>query len=137
MIDKTKVCLLPKGISGWDLTNEEILSKYLLFETSEKIEISIPFRYKGKCYSSGWTKPKEKIAIVREFTENSGVDVEYESEITCPFCGDTNNDSCEVGESEEKEICSTCGSEFSWEREVEITYSSTPVKKFEIKTIED
>ena len=132
---KTKVCLLPKNVHGFNLTNDELVDKYLLFETNEEIDVGIPFKYKGKCYSVGWTKPKDKMAMAREFIEKSGETVNFAGEITCPYCENVSSNSW-AGNSEDKEICDICGSVFSWVREIkEVNYSSQPIKKFEIKAI--
>ena len=63
-----KVCLC-KGITVWDMKAEDIVKDYLLFETEQNIDIGIPFKHKGKCYSSGLIMPKEKIVIAEEFQE--------------------------------------------------------------------
>jgi len=136
-----KVCLMKDNSSSWNLTSEELIEKYFFFETNEKIDIGVPFKYQGKCYHAGCIRrikkaPKDQIAMVRKFTEKSGETVNFEGEITCPYCKHTIGDSWELGDSEEKQICDVCGSVFSWEREVEVTYSSAPVEKFEIQEIQ-
>lgn len=55
-------------------------------------------------------------------------------DITCPHCGEFNSDSWECDDSDENVLCGTCGSTFSYTREVEVTYNSTIVKRNEIIT---
>ena len=52
------------------------------------------------------------------------IDHEFTSEIVCPHCGYEFSDSWESPNSGEM-ICCECDSEFTFEREVEITYSTT------------
>jgi DNA-directed RNA polymerase subunit RPC12/RpoP len=65
------------------------------------------------------------------------IDHEYTEEITCPHCGYAYHDSWEYGShsehheydnmSDEME-CEQCEKEFTWSRNVEVTYSSQPKK---------
>ena len=49
--------------------------------------------------------------------------------ITCPYCGYENADSWEADESDDHYECPNCGSYFSYEREVIISYYSSPIEK--------
>ena len=132
-----KVCLC-KGITVWDMKAEDIVKDYLLFETEQNIDVGIPFKHKGKCYSSGLIMSKEKIVIAEEFQEKEEPkNVNFEGEITCPYCGSPESDSWERSDSENEEICGICGSTFSWIREVEVTYSSQLGKKHLIEDAEE
>lgn len=51
--------------------------------------------------------------------------------ITCPYCGYENADSWEAEESDDHYECPNCGSYFSYEREVSVSYYSSPIKKNE------
>mgnify|MGYP001025302274 CR=1 FL=1 len=51
--------------------------------------------------------------------------------ITCPYCGYENADSWEADESDDHYECPNCGSYFSYEREVSISYYSSPIEKNE------
>lgn len=132
----TKICLLDKSYRSFDKTSEELL-KNLLIDTNEKVECGDQFKYKGKFYTVVRSRPKEDIAICKEFIYKDRTNYCNEDEITCPYCGYTNPNSWESGESEDREICDMCGSTFSWEREVEVSYNSTPIQKNELKEIED
>lgn len=50
-------------------------------------------------------------------------------EITCPHCGSESSDSWEASDSDDNHDCEVCGSVFSYERQIEVTYSSTIVKR--------
>jgi len=57
------------------------------------------------------------------------MDYEYQEEITCPYCGDKNIDSWEVGKGINEgdlgeQECDNCGKKFIVERHLRITYSS-------------
>lgn len=59
---------------------------------------------------------------------------EYTSYITCPYCGDENIDSWEVGKGVNdgdlgEQECGNCGKKFTAERECEITYSTYKIKE--------
>ncbi|EXY06149.1 hypothetical protein P4I81_30240 [Bacillus cereus] len=56
-------------------------------------------------------------------------DVEYEEHLTCPYCGEKDVDAWERSQDNDKIDCSTCGSEIEYSREVEITYSTKPIKR--------
>ena len=56
------------------------------------------------------------------------LNIHGEDEITCPICGCRESDSWEHAIDNDTKICSDCGSEFEWSREVEITYSSQATK---------
>ena len=130
----SKICLLDKTYHSFDKTTEELL-KTLLVESKEKIGCGDQFQYKGKFYTVESSRPKEDIAVCREFKYEDKTDYCNEGEITCPYCGLPKMDSWECGESEEREICDVCGSIFSWEREVEVTYYSKPIQKNELKEL--
>ena len=51
--------------------------------------------------------------------------------ITCPYCGYENADSWEADESDDHYECPNCGSYISYEREVSISYYSSPIEKNE------
>jgi len=89
---------------------EDIVKDYLLFETEQNIDIGIPFKHKGKCYSSGLIMPKEKIVIAEEFQEKEEPkNVNFEGEITCPYCGSPESDSREdVSEKYNELIFAVC-----------------------------
>ena len=56
-------------------------------------------------------------------------EVNHSNEITCPHCGSEVSDSWECSDSDDNYSCDTCGSVFSYEREVEVTYNSTIVSR--------
>ncbi|WP_243765414.1 hypothetical protein [Bacillus arachidis] len=56
-------------------------------------------------------------------------DVEYENHLTCPYCGGKNYDAFELSEDNDTINCGKCGSEIEYSREVEVTYSTRPVKR--------
>jgi len=47
----------------------------------------------------------------------------FEDEITCPYCGFVFCDSCEKP-LDGVQVCDECGKKFSYERVIDVTYSS-------------
>jgi transcription elongation factor Elf1 len=76
---------------------------------------------------------KSEFTEVKEIKIKEGEDCDFESNITCPYCGHQNIDSWESNDSEDEETCGRCGGVFSYQRDVEVTYSSSPVRAPEIK----
>ena len=131
------VCVCKSG-EYFNMSPQEIKNKFFLFNLDRDVEFSEPFKRYGKFYHSCCRMPKDKIWIVEEFTPKKDEDVyEWceEREITCPYCGNQNNDSWEAGDGEEEQECANCSSTFSWQKELNITYTSQPVKKHKIKGI--
>ena len=58
-------------------------------------------------------------------------DVYCSDNITCPNCGQEDRDSWEAPDSDDEKYCEVCGSVFSYERNIEITYSSSVVERNE------
>jgi len=59
------------------------------------------------------------------------LDYTQEDEITCPYCGDKNTDSWEVGRNINdgdigEQECDSCGKKFTASRNMSITYTSYP-----------
>lgn len=74
--------------------------------------------------------PKNNLIGVREIQlQSKPEDVEYEEHLTCPYCGEKDVDAWERSQDNDKIDCSMCGSEIEYSREVEITYSTKPIKR--------
>lgn len=95
-----KVWLLAERLT---LDFRDIINSSLLFETALKIEIGVPFKYNGKCYNVRSIRHKDNIACVQEFVEKEK-ECNFEREVTCPYCGTSDSDSWERGDSEDEEI---------------------------------
>jgi uncharacterized Zn finger protein len=52
------------------------------------------------------------------------IDHSYTEEIVCPHCGDEWQDSWECGDNDEFVECEECGKFFSYERDIDVTYST-------------
>ena len=126
-----------RGVEYFRMIPQEIKDKFFLFETEKDLDIGMPFKFEGVCYSGACKMPKDKIIIVHEFSpaEDKVEEAYGERNITCPYCGDENVDSWEMGSDDGEEECQTCGSTFSWQREVSVTYNSQPVRLQEIVEI--
>ena len=60
----------------------------------------------------------------------------YTNEITCPYCG-CEIESWEMDDEDEEHICENCGSTFSYQRDVTVSYCSQPVKKADVIRLEE
>ena len=119
-----------------DRNTADLKRNYYLFETDDEVRIQEPFKYNGKYYTARGLRPQEGLALVEQFYPNPEPEEMWgENNITCPYCGEENIDSFEMPNSEDEHECSECGSKFSYERVVDVTYTMTPVSKFEIKEI--
>jgi hypothetical protein len=59
----------------------------------------------------------------------------FEKYITCPYCGHQNKDSWECTNDDGEIDCGACGSTFFYERIVDVSYSTSPIKPINIITI--
>lgn len=92
-------------------------------------------------FPDGIVEIQGKLARVCTLTSDDSVYIEYiksipkedevsfSNNITCPYCGSEDHDSWEAADSDDGSQCDTCGSVFSYEREVEVTYSSKIVER--------
>ena len=98
--------------------DESIAKKFQQF-------IKDDIKYSPSLYSK---KHKFILCKIFEFKGKDDIDCEYTSEITCPWCGYIQQDSWERID-EGNDICSCCGSIFSYERFVTIDYCTDRIKK--------
>lgn len=113
---------------GFDESKIEIVAT-----TEKEVSCDDVLRINGKTYSVFRLNRKHGFAEIEEITIGEGEDKYYEDEITCPYCGYVHSDSYEYSDSDDNHKCGQCGGIFSYERNVEVTYSSTPVKAPEVK----
>ncbi len=70
-----------------------------------------------------------------EKKDGEDFDTDYMDETVCPYCGEENGDSWELGigggnqNQEGATHCGSCGKLFRWERHHEVTYSTTKVEE--------
>ena len=55
--------------------------------------------------------------------------IHLSNNITCPHCGSEDSDSWEASDSDDESHCETCGSVFSYARNMEVTYSSSIIER--------
>ena len=90
----------------------------------------------GEYYAVGVLDRKNNIAGCREINLNVEPEPEeYESELTCPYCGYKDRDSWELSNDEDEHTCGRCHAVISFERVVTVEYSSYPVRPPEIVTV--
>ena len=99
------------------------------------------------CFPNGLVYIQGKLARCCSFdTKNDFLTIEYvnnpidedeifqHDEIKCPYCGIEKSDSWECSD-DGSEICDTCGSEYEYERIVDVSYTTTIKKKNEKITV--
>jgi hypothetical protein len=104
---------------------------------TDDVKIGTPVEYNGKLYSFMRISPVVGFAvahIAKKPGRPSGRDAE---EITCPYCGHEYSDSWDRRESSNDEYCSICGGTFSYERIVDVTYRTRPVKRKAAKKVRE
>ncbi len=125
IIDESKI---PKERRyGIDDHYEDIQSDLLV--ESDVIEGLTPFTHNGYLYSPCSYSRQYGYAVYSKKIVEEEIDSDYTSEIVCPYCGYTQGDSWELPDNSDEEICQGCNSKFSYERNVEVTYSSTKIEK--------
>jgi Zn ribbon nucleic-acid-binding protein len=109
----------------------------VLFELpDDQVDISSVILFNGQHYRVCMISQKKGFVGVKETEYNvDGKEYDFEQYITCPYCGHQDKDSWEVSEDDGKIECGACGSEFSYERIVDVSYSTRPIKPTEVKTI--
>ncbi len=74
----------------------------------------------------------ERVKNQSVFVDGEDPEEQYGTDnIICPYCGYENADSWEADESDDHYECPNCGSYFSYEREVSVSYYSRPIEKSE------
>ena len=56
-------------------------------------------------------------------------EISFSENITCPHCGNENGDSWEASDNDDECYCENCGSVFSYERDITVTYSSKIIER--------
>lgn len=108
--------------------SDEITNYPFLCELNEDINNLGLLDLNGKHYCVCRLNYKENTGLVELITlKEEPEDMLYEDEITCPYCGDEHSDSWEMADDDSHYECGTCGGIFSYQRDVEVTYNSSPV----------
>lgn len=116
-------------------TDYDYAADVVLFEINED-DIADVLLFNGRYYRVCMTSPKHGVIGVEETYYNvAGEEYFREQYITCPYCGHQNQDSWEVSGDDGETDCGACGSTFSYERIVDVSYSTSPIKATEVKTV--
>ncbi len=104
-------------------------SRSHLFRCEDHYRCDVCGTKKNLCYrSKGLTCDACHAEIARKQVEAFDGDVDYMSEIICPWCGDARSDSWEDSD-EDTHYCENCENEYSHTRNVEVTYSTSKIDK--------
>lgn len=80
-------------------------------------------------YVAGVMHPNKHMAGVNKVEiELEPEDRDYESNLTCPYCGYEDSNSCELSDNDSEHECGRCGAKIEYERVVTVEYSSSPKK---------
>jgi DNA-directed RNA polymerase subunit RPC12/RpoP len=125
------------GSNYWNASTEE--KRNASFHSSEQNhDFGDKIKISGSLFYSNSMSPEDgdKYYCVSEFSFKDEPEEEIGSEITCPYCGYECSDSWSKSDEEDEFYCKSCGSTYSYTREVTAEYSSVPVKKnSDIKSI--
>ena len=90
-------------------------------EESKKKKISLVHRLKGLICDPCW-----KIRMNKKIEDFSG-DIDCTDEITCPYCGWTDNDSWETNEDMAEVDCGACDNKFSLSVNHSVDYTTSKI----------
>ncbi|MCY9513288.1 FmdB family zinc ribbon protein [Paenibacillus apiarius] len=107
----------------------------LVKEVPEEPSTECIYEIDGKTYRWCAISPENKVIGIKEISINSDPEEESDYEFKCPYCGSIYHDAWELPSDEDKIECGNCGSEIEYERNIEITYTVTPVKIATIVTL--
>lgn len=117
--------------------NCESIGRYIAEISESSCDFGDLLRIHGNIYRVQCLSSKEGLGWVEELEINPyPEETEYTDEVTCPYCGRT-NESFELPDEDERYECLECGSIMSILREVTVTYSAEPVERNKIVNLED
>jgi hypothetical protein len=104
----------------------------------EDIYIGYAFKYKNTYYSINRINRAAGFAAAKKLKiHEKGREHLYTRNIMCPFCGYEDYDSGEMLNEDGECECGACGSIFSYQRDIEVSYCSKPVKLNDIDIIKE
>lgn len=106
----------------------------LVKEVSEEPGTECIYEIDGKTYRWCAISPENKVIGVKEISLNREPEEVYDDEFKCPYCRTIHHDAWELSSDDGTIECPRCGSELDYERNIEITYTVTPVKMTEVVT---
>jgi len=111
---------------------EDIASSIVIKTVDSDFEIGTNLQIGNKVYHVCAKSPSNRIIAVNELTlTDDPEDIDYESNFKCPCCGYIDYDAFELSSDEGEKDCGNCGTTLKYTRDVEITYSTSVVKKNE------
>mgnify|MGYP000468061035 CR=1 FL=1 len=113
-----------KTIHGEPLKEDQLICEIKTVESLPEGLIRVKGKLARSCMLSEGNIYIEFMGIIPKEDE-----IYCAKNITCPHCGYENIDSWEASDSDDEHYCGTCGSVFSYERNVEVTYSSSVIER--------
>lgn len=119
-------------------TQEKSIKEFTpIAETDKDIEVCSTIKIYGKYYTVCSKMTDNSYAIVEKIniSDKPEEDLYGEDYITCPVCHEQNKDSFDYDDGDENYKCSYCGSVFSYQRVVNVTYNMQLKKRGDIQEI--
>jgi Zn ribbon nucleic-acid-binding protein len=113
----------------WD-GNYDLMT--LVKEVEEEPSTDCILEIDGKTYRWCASSPKNKVLGIKRITLVNEPEEVDDSDFTCPYCQEVDHDAWERGKDDDTIECGFCGSEIEYQRNIEVTYTVTPIKRAEI-----
>ena len=118
----------------WNEEKQNYGNIEIIHETKDDIGMG-PIIIENKVYSVCCIDNKNKIAFVKRIKLIEEQEINFESDITCPSCGNKYLDSWEMDDNSNDEICDACHAVFSYQRDVSVTYSTQLITRPDIPNL--
>ncbi|OXL83163.1 hypothetical protein BCV73_08785 [Paenibacillus sp. SSG-1] len=104
----------------------------LVKEVAEEPDKDSIYEIDGRTYRWCAFSPEHKVCGIKEITLNTEPDDVDDDYLTCPYCGSIDHDAWERSADDDTVECGSCGSTIEYQRNVQITYTVTPVKMADV-----
>lgn len=117
-------------ISEWCKNGLDLTDYPCLGETDvQPVDIGEVIEVENHYYAVEILKRKNDCAGVHEVQYSPNPEERmFEDGLVCPYCGYEDNDAFELSDDDGTVECGRCGAEIHYTRNVEVTYSTEPVK---------
>lgn len=117
-------------ISSWCKNGLELTSYPLLGEIDlNSIDIGEIIEIGHQHFTAGVIdKQNDSVGVHKVSYNLNPEEKSYENDLVCPYCGYKDSDAFELPDDDGTIKCGRCGAEIRYTRNIEITYSTEPVK---------
>lgn len=117
-----------KTIHGSALTDDQVIAETESISEFPDCLLKINGKLATVC---SWCEKEDYITIKWASPIRNEDEAFCTDEIECPHCGYSSGDSFESPDSSDEEVCQSCGSTYSYERVVSVTYTSSILNRNE------